>query len=71
MKKIINWVIDQKHETIDTYPALVEPLSIEFEIEISCAQSIIDTIVEWETDANTIDSLEDLLNKRFPNIVIN
>ena len=71
MKKIINWVIDQEHETIDTYPTLVEPLSIEFGLDVSCAQSIIDTIVEWETDSNTIDSLENLLNKRFPDIVIN
>ncbi len=71
MKKIINWVIDQGHETIDTYPTLVEPLSIEFGIEISCAQSIIDTVMEWETDPNTIDSLEELLNKRFPDVVTN
>ena len=69
MKKIINWVIDQQQESIDTYPALVEPLSTEFGLEISCAQSIIDTIVEWETDANTIDSLEGLLIKRFPDVV--
>ena len=71
MKKIINWVIDQQHETIDTYPTLVEPLSQEFGIEISCAQSTIDSIIEWETNPNTIDNLEDLLNKRFPDIVTN
>lgn len=71
MKKIISWIIDQKHETIDTYPNLVLPMSTEFGIEVSCAQSIIDTVVEWETDSNTIDSLEELLGKRFPDIAIN
>lgn len=71
MKKIINWIIDQKQETIDTYPALVEPLSLKFNLEISCTQAIIDAVIEWETDSNTIESLEELLNKRFPDIVTN
>jgi hypothetical protein len=68
MKKIISWIIDQGHETIDTYQSLVLPMSEELDIEISCAKSIIDTVVEWETDSNTIDSLDELLIKRFPNI---
>lgn len=70
MKKIIDWIIEQKHETIDTYPDLVISLSEEFDIDIGCAQSIVDTVVKWETDSNVIDSLEELLNKRFPDIVI-
>jgi len=69
MKKIIKFIIDQKHETIDEYPTLVLPIAEKFGIEVSCAQSIIDTVMEWETDANTIDSLEELLKKRFPDIV--
>ena len=71
MKKIIDWIIEQEHESIDTYPELVLPLADKFNVEVSCAESIMNTVVEWETDANTIDSLEDLLNKRFPDIVIN
>jgi hypothetical protein len=70
MKKIIDWIINQGHKTIDTFPSLVEPLSMKFGVEVSCAQSLIDTVIEWETDSNTIDSLEELLNKRFPDIVI-
>ena len=71
MKKIIKFIIDQKLESLDDYPSLVIPISEEFSLEVSCAKSIIDTVVEWETDANTIDSLEELLIKRFPDVVTN
>jgi len=71
MKKIISWIIDQGHETIDTFPQLVLPLSKKFNLDISCAQSIMDSVIEWETDSNTIDSLDELLTKRFPDIVTN
>lgn len=71
MKKIINFIIDQQLESLDDYPTLVNPIAEEFSLEVSCAQSIIDTVVEWETDANTIDSLEALLIKRFPDVVTN
>ena len=69
MKKIIQFIIDQQLESLEDYPTLVNPIAEEFNLEVSCAQSIIDTVVEWETDANTIDSLEALLIKRFPDIV--
>jgi len=69
MKKIIEFIIDQRLESLDDYPTLVNPIAEEFGLEVSCAQSIIDTVVEWETDANTILSLEELLIKRFPDIV--
>jgi len=71
MKKIIKFIIDQRLTSLDDYPTLVTPISEEFDLEVSCAQSIIDTVVEWETDANTILSLEELLIKRFPDIVTN
>lgn len=70
MKKIIDWIIEQEHESVATYPELVLPLSEKFNIEVSCAQSIMDSVVEWENDANTIHSLEELLRFRFPDIVI-
>jgi hypothetical protein len=69
MQKIIKFIIDQQLESLDEYPNLVLPISETFGIEVSCAQSIIDTVIEWETDANTINSLEELLTKRFPDIV--
>lgn len=71
MKKIIEFIINQKLESLDDYPSLVIPISEEFSLEVSCAQSIVDTVIEWETDASAIDSLEELLNKRFPDIVTN
>ena len=69
MKKIIQFIIDQKLVSLDDYPTLVNPIAEEFDLEVSCAQSIVDTVVEWETDSNTIDSLEALLIKRFPDVV--
>lgn len=71
MKKIIRFIIDQKLESLDDYDSLVIPISEEFDLEVSCAQSIVDTVVEWETDSNSIDCLEALLVKRFPDIVTN
>jgi len=69
IKKIIHWIIDQQMKSLDDYPQLVNPMAEEFGLEVSCTQSIIDTVVKWETDPNTIDSLEELLNKTFPDIV--
>ena len=69
IKKIIDWIIDQQYESIDDYPQLVEPLIEKFGLETSCAQAFIDAVIEWETDAVTIDSLEEFLQKRFPDIV--
>jgi len=71
MKKIIQYIIDQQLQSLDDYPTLVNPIAEEFNLEVSCAQSLIDTVIEWETDPNTIDSLEELLSKRFPDIVTN
>jgi hypothetical protein len=71
MKKVIDFIIAQQLATIEEYDTLVSPLVEEFGIEASCAQSIIETVVEWELDPNTIDSLEELLIKRFPDFVTN
>jgi len=69
INKIIHWIVDQQYESIDHYPELVVPLSEEFELEADCAEELINTVIEWETDMSTIHSLEELLNKRFPDIV--
>jgi len=68
MKKIIDWIIDQQKETIEDYPELVLPLAENFNVEIACAEKIIDVIVEWETDATPLYSLEELLKKTFPDM---
>ena len=71
MKKIINWIIAQEHETIDEYPSLALPLSEEFNLDISCAKAIVDCVIEWEKDSNTIYSMEEFLNRTFPDVVTN
>ena len=71
MRKIIEFIIEQKLESLDDYDTLARPISEHFSIELTCAESIIEAVVEWETDSNTIDSLEELLMKRFPDIVTN
>ena len=69
IKKIIHWIIEQEKESIDDFPELALPLSEKFDINVDCAESLMNTVIEWETDPNTIDSLEELLGKRFPDLV--
>lgn len=69
IKKIIDWIIEQEKESIDEYPALAAPLTEEFILPLETAENIMNTVIEWETDPNTIDSLEELLQKRFPDLV--
>jgi len=71
MKKILEWIIKQEMQFLNDYPKLALPLSEEFNLDISCAQSIVDSVIEWEKDSNTIYSLEELLNRRFPDVVTN
>ena len=68
IKKIIDWIIAQEKESIDEYPALAAPMTEEFVLPLETAEAIMDTVIEWETDVNTIDSLEELLNKKFGNL---
>jgi|AntRauMFilla1563_2_1112583.scaffolds.fasta_scaffold71374_1 hypothetical protein len=70
MKKIIDWIIEQRLESLDDYPKLVNPMTEEFTLSLDKAENIINTVVEWECDSNTIYSLEEVLNEKFPEIVI-
>lgn len=69
MKKIINWIIDRELESLEDYPALAEPMSEEFDLNVETCTDIINTVIYWETDSNSIDSLEDLLNRKFSDIL--
>lgn len=69
MINIIDWIIEQEFKSLDDYPCLALPLSKQFKIDISTSQLIIETVIEWETETDTKNSLEDLLIKRFPDIV--
>lgn len=70
IKKIINWIIDQKLESIDDYPALAEPIADEFNLDFGIAEGIINTVIEWEC-SNTVNSLEETLVRKFPSVVTN
>lgn len=69
IKKIIHWIIDQKLESIDDYPALAEPIAEEFGIDVGVADGIVLAVIDWETNSTTIDSLEEFLGKKFPTYV--
>lgn len=69
MKKIIDFIIAQELESLDDYPTLVAPITEEFVLPLDTATAIIDAVVEWETDSNTIYSLEEVLGRKFPDIV--
>lgn len=69
MKKIIDFIIAQELESLDKYPTLVAPITEEFVLPLDTATAIIDAVVEWETDSNTIYSLEEVLGRKFPDIV--
>lgn len=69
MKNIIKFIIEQEHESVDTYPSLAEPISKTFEIELETAKDIVDSVIEWETNDDIHNSLEEFLNFKFPDIV--
>ena len=71
MKKIIEFIINQELESLDDYPSLIEPITNKFNIDYGIAEGIINTVIEWETNVNTIDSLELVLHRKFPSIVTN
>jgi len=69
MQKIIKFIIDQRHETIDEYPSLAKPISEKFGIDLGVAEGIMMSVMEWETSTTTIDTLEEHLAKKFPSSV--
>jgi len=71
MKEIIQFIIDQQHETIDEYPSLAKPISEKFGIDLDVAEGIMMSVMEWETSTTTTDSLEEHLSKKFSTSVTN
>jgi len=70
MQKIIKFIIDQQHESIDTYPSLIQPIADEFNLDYGIAEGIINTVIEWEC-SDTPDSLDEILVRKFPSVVTN
>jgi len=68
MKKIIKFIIDKKLNSIDDYPTLAQPIADVFKLDVGVAEAIINVVYEWET-SNTVDSIEEILVKKFPSIV--
>jgi hypothetical protein len=71
MKKIIDFIVDQKLDTIDRYPELAQPIANEFDLDFGIAEAIIYTVIEWECDSNVNHSLEEILVRKFPSVVTN
>ena len=69
MKEIIQFIIDQEHETIDDYPSLAKPMAEKFGLDLGVAEGLMMSVIEWETSTTTIDTLEEHLNKKFPTSV--
>jgi len=69
MRKIIEFIIDQKLDSLDEFPSLIEPIVDKFGLDYGIAEGIINTVIEWETNLSTIDSLELVLHRKFPSIV--
>ena len=69
MKNIINFIIDQELTLLEDYPSLAQPISEKFGLEFILAESIIDTVIEWESDESINDSLEKYLTIKFPDVV--
>lgn len=67
MRKIIDFIVEQELETIDEYPSLAEPISEKFSIDIGTAEAIMNIVIDWECLKHG-DSLEKILNKKFPSL---
>lgn len=69
IKKIIDWIIEQEKESIDDYPKLVQPLAEKFDLKPEISESIINTIIGWESDTCPPSSLENVLTMKFAHIL--
>lgn len=73
MKKVIDFIVEQKLETIDNYPDLIKPISEKFNISThdgkhqgeDAAELLIECVVYWELHPENPYSLESILNKKF------
>ena len=70
MKKLIDFIIAQEHDTIDDYPTLIQPIADEFNLDYGIAEGIINTVIEWEC-SSAVNSLEEILVRKFPSVVTN
>jgi len=68
MKKVIQFIIDKQLVSLDDYPSLAEPITKEFDLDLATANDIINTVIEWECSSTT-DSLEEVLNRKYPNFL--
>lgn len=70
MKNIIKFIIDQKLE-LDKYSSIAPLLAVEFNLSLETAEDIMNIVIDWENNLSSTDTLEVLLNKKFPDIVTN
>ncbi len=69
MKKVLDYIIDQRLESYEDLPKLIEPLREKFTIKNNngeeATEEMIKTIMDWEKNTWMTDSLEKILNVKF------
>lgn len=69
MKKVLEFIMEQKIEDIDGLPKLIEPLRENFNIRNKegqeAAEELINTVIFWEKHTEIYDSLEKFLEEKF------
>ena len=69
MKKVIEFIMEQKLEDISSLPKLIEPLRENFNIRNKegkeATEELINTVIFWEKHTEIYDSLEKILEENF------
>ena len=69
MKKVLEFIMEQKIEDIDGLPKLIEPLRENFNIRNKegqeATEELINTVIFWEKHTEIYDSLEKFLEEKF------
>jgi hypothetical protein len=69
MKKLLEFILDQRLEDIDGLPSLIEPLKEKFNIRNKegqeATEELINTVIFWEKHTEIYDSLEKFLEEKF------
>ena len=69
MKKVINFIIEQKMTDVNGLPKLIEPLKENFNIQNKegqeATEELINTVMFWEKHPEIYESLEKFLEEKF------
>ena len=73
MKRVIDFIVEQKLSSIDDFPGIIKLINENFNIQtkdgkhqgMEAAEMVIDHVIDWETRTEISDSLEKILNENF------